>query len=217
MINIAELLKFFSNIYLWSPLCGECILENVTSNGDIVVTDKQNLSYSFDKYGRFVTTGACALFPNKIIRDWNYFNAPYIVIPECATLADRADAIKCFTELGGKEPNKDLRNDKIWYLSRLDNIIKDESLVSKEGKYILKTGSSIKTIAKPVGYITEKSKRDAQEWLKSHSCGPIFINKRVLLPSSFSYIISGSGIGEIIEVRCNKCGKTHDITDISIW
>ena len=37
-------------------------------------------------------------------------------------------------------------------------------------------------------------------------------------PSHFSYIISnGAGIGEGIDVKCNYCGESLDITDYDCW
>ena len=31
------------------------------------------------------------------------------------------------------------------------------------------------------------------------------------------YIISGTGIGDIVKLRCTKCGEIEDITDFNEW
>lgn len=33
----------------------------------------------------------------------------------------------------------------------------------------------------------------------------------------FSFIITPTGLGPIVEVRCNSCDKIEDITDIDNW
>lgn len=33
----------------------------------------------------------------------------------------------------------------------------------------------------------------------------------------FSYIFTPTGIGYNVEIRCNSCGKTLDITDYTTW
>lgn len=64
--------------------------------------------------------------------------------------------------------------------------------------------------------INEKQEKLAKEWLKNHNCGPIFL-KDVVNPFPCSYIYTDTPIGTIVEVRCNKCGQIHDITDYDTW
>lgn len=33
----------------------------------------------------------------------------------------------------------------------------------------------------------------------------------------FSYIISPTGVGDVIEIRCNGCKETENITDVDSW
>jgi hypothetical protein len=33
----------------------------------------------------------------------------------------------------------------------------------------------------------------------------------------FSFIITPTGLGPVVEVRCNSCDKIEDITDIDNW
>jgi len=64
--------------------------------------------------------------------------------------------------------------------------------------------------------INDKQEKWAEDWLKHHNCGPIFLDDpRVCYESS--YIITPTNIGHIVEVRCNKCGQIHDITDYETW
>lgn len=64
--------------------------------------------------------------------------------------------------------------------------------------------------------LTEKQGKQAREWLNHHNCGPVFLKDQPIR-YSLSYIITGTEIGDIVEVRCNRCGKVHDITDYDTW
>lgn len=37
------------------------------------------------------------------------------------------------------------------------------------------------------------------------------------LGMQFTYMITPGGFGSQVSIRCNKCGKVEDITDISSW
>lgn len=37
------------------------------------------------------------------------------------------------------------------------------------------------------------------------------------MEGKFTFLITGTGLGEVTEIRCNSCGKTKNITDISEW
>lgn len=61
--------------------------------------------------------------------------------------------------------------------------------------------------------LNEKEQEAYNKFIKKH--------KNCEFPSSIggkiSLTFTGTGLGDIIEVRCNCCGKTKDITDISNW
>lgn len=64
--------------------------------------------------------------------------------------------------------------------------------------------------------LSEKQVKEAREWMDTHNCGPHFINDKPI-HYTMSYIITRTEIGNIVEVRCNKCKKVHDITDYDVW
>ena len=61
--------------------------------------------------------------------------------------------------------------------------------------------------------LNEKEQEEYNKFVKKHeSCEfPSSIGGKI------SLTFTGTGLGDIIEVRCNCCGKTKDITDISNW
>ena len=89
-LNLVEILKDASKgTKLWSPLCGECILDDIdtsmTSVAPICVEVKGNEKYLdsmlfFAANGHYFTRfddGECLLFPSKDNRDWSTFKAPW--------------------------------------------------------------------------------------------------------------------------------------------
>ena len=86
MNNIAEILeKYPKGITLYSPLCGEVNLEEITiEHKDIFVATKDNMILSFNKYGQYLSNGECLLFPTKDVREWdklpdNFGNGDFVV------------------------------------------------------------------------------------------------------------------------------------------
>lgn len=58
------------------------------------------------------------------------------------------------------------------------------------------------------------------EFLEEHrNCCRDYLGKEFFSTTggNFSYIITPTGLGNIIEVRCNSCGCIKDITDSSDW
>ena len=85
-INIAEILKDApKGTKLWSPICGDCILDKIettdtTANYAIfclVVSDHSPVCFTSDgKYTLCFDDGECVLFPSKENRDWSTFKVP---------------------------------------------------------------------------------------------------------------------------------------------
>lgn len=46
---------------------------------------------------------------------------------------------------------------------------------------------------------------------------PLYRIKPGPYPSKFSYIVSYTGIGQGLTIRCNYCGESLDITDYDCW
>lgn len=83
MINIAEILKYCpQGMKLYSPICGDCTLECVSSDEEYpieVVPCLNNDIQLFTIEGKFLTGQAgdeCLLFPSKNQRDWSKFRIP---------------------------------------------------------------------------------------------------------------------------------------------
>lgn len=85
-LNIAEILKDApKGTKLWSPICGDCILDKIettdtTANYAIcclVVSDHSPVRFTSDgKYTLCFDDGECVLFPSKDNRDWQKFEVP---------------------------------------------------------------------------------------------------------------------------------------------
>lgn len=77
-MNIAEILKDCpKGTKLYSPICGECELEEIGSFYIYVWIPKENKEYAFYYDGKFFNNlkGECLLFPSKENRDWSTFKA----------------------------------------------------------------------------------------------------------------------------------------------
>ena len=78
-LNITEILKNCpKGTKLYSPICGECELETLSTNYNHIVVKhvgKDNLIHfiTFNSDGTYCDTGDCLLFPSKDNRDWNKF------------------------------------------------------------------------------------------------------------------------------------------------
>jgi hypothetical protein len=51
------------------------------------------------------------------------------------------------------------------------------------------------------------------------NCCEEILNKEIFSSTGggFSYIITPTGLGPIISIRCNSCGKIEDITNSKDW
>ena len=62
---------------LYSPICGSCYLEKVTTHPNdlypVEIVTTSNTHYYFDNYGRYTPDGEILLFPSKIMKDWSKF------------------------------------------------------------------------------------------------------------------------------------------------
>ena len=76
MISIADKLKDAPEGFkLYSPIFGECTLQDIYSSGNIeVVRTENNTAYTFNTYGQYTSTGECLLFPSKEQREWDNFS-----------------------------------------------------------------------------------------------------------------------------------------------
>lgn len=83
MTNIAKILKYCpQGIKLYSPICGDCTLENIDLGETYSI---EVISCSNDTYQLFTSKGEflddqkdaeCLLFPSKDQRDWDKFRIP---------------------------------------------------------------------------------------------------------------------------------------------
>ena len=76
MISIADKLKDAPEGFkLYSPIFGECTLQDIYSSGNIeVVRTESTAIYTFNAYGQHTSTGECLLFPSKEQREWDNFS-----------------------------------------------------------------------------------------------------------------------------------------------
>jgi RNase P subunit RPR2 len=69
--------------------------------------------------------------------------------------------------------------------------------------------------------LDEKETKDAKEFIKEHNHKEEFLSQRKMgfstLGQQFSYIITPGGLGNSVEIRCNHCHKTKDITNTDNW
>lgn len=65
---------------LYSPLCGEVVLNSVNNYANYPIeVNHNNSKLTFTRYGRLYDEfpdGECVLFPSKYQRDWSKFKAP---------------------------------------------------------------------------------------------------------------------------------------------
>ena len=85
-LNIAEILEDApKGTKLWSPVCGECELKEITKNAAYLITcltknclgEWETVVFtSKGKYTNQFAKGECVLFPSKENRDWSTFKVP---------------------------------------------------------------------------------------------------------------------------------------------
>ena len=73
-LNLAEILKDCpKGTKLYTSLAGEVEFVEIDMDNDIVTISKTAGVTSFNKTGRYYTSGECLLFPSKDQRDWSKF------------------------------------------------------------------------------------------------------------------------------------------------
>ena len=117
---------------------------------------------------------------------------------------------KIIRESEGKNAIRDITE----YINSLNDTINDLQL--KLAKFnrddeIQKLNNEIKQLRRnSLKIMTEKETKDAERFIDKHiqSCGGNLV---------FAYILTGTGIGTAIEIKCGKCREKEDITDIECW
>lgn len=80
-LDLAEILKDCPRgMKLYSPLCGEVVLNSVNNYANYPIeVNHNNSKLTFTRYGRLYDEfpdGECILFPSKDQRDWSKFKVP---------------------------------------------------------------------------------------------------------------------------------------------
>jgi hypothetical protein len=107
--------------------------------------------------------------------------------------------VKMLSDLSAYIENLILSNEEL--RTKLNDWNKDEEIQKLKGE--------IDEIRRNnIHLLSSTEKKDAQEFSEKHyySC-----------KGNTSYTFVGTGIGTSIKVRCTKCNKEKDITDISNW
>ena len=61
--------------------------------------------------------------------------------------------------------------------------------------------------------MTKNEEKEAKEFMEKHKdCS--FTSA---IGGKFSYIITPTGLGECVSIRCNSCNTTKDITNVESW
>lgn len=155
-INIAALLKDCPRgTKLYSPICGECELFNVTSNTDERIYVKYHeITVTFDKDGRMdFGNGECLLFPSKEVRDWGLWKAKYVRGRE-EDENNQEELRYYFLNLGGKINPRTFINftsgvGYIYLINQITGYIEQYHEDSEKGQYILSTGTELKLEEQP--------------------------------------------------------------------
>lgn len=147
-IDIAALLKGWPNgTQLYSPLCGECQLEDAGNISKIVVKDNDGRRWTFNPYGEVADSGERLLFPSRHIRDWNHFRVAYTVPRSSMSDGERRQAVSLLEAAGGRVSDDcPLPADPsyIWYVESVNRVIRAVRRDEKPcGQYILETGHRI--------------------------------------------------------------------------
>lgn len=69
-------------------------------------------------------------------------------------------------------------------------------------------------------HLTEKEKKAEKEFFITHkNCTQEVLNKPFFSTTGgqFTYLITPTGLGDCISIRCNACGEIKDITDSENW
>lgn len=68
--------------------------------------------------------------------------------------------------------------------------------------------------------ITDNEEKEAREFYEKHKdCCRKVLKKEFFSTTGggFSYIITPTGLGNCVSIRCNSCGEIEDITDSENW
>lgn len=68
--------------------------------------------------------------------------------------------------------------------------------------------------------LTDREVAEANEFFKDHkNCCYDIYGKEFFSTTGgeFSFIITPTGLGNCVSIRCNSCGEIKDITDIEDW
>lgn len=78
-MNIINKIKVEDTLY--STVMGEVTVIQINPksefNNHIIVKSKSGATYSFNKEGKYLTTGECVLFPSKENRDWSTYSPKF--------------------------------------------------------------------------------------------------------------------------------------------
>ena len=78
-MNIIDKIKVGDTLY--STIMGEATIIKIDSKNtcanNIIVKSELGLTFSFDKEGKYYTTGECVLFPSKENRDWSTYSPKF--------------------------------------------------------------------------------------------------------------------------------------------
>lgn len=69
-------------------------------------------------------------------------------------------------------------------------------------------------------HLTDKEKQSEKEFLAAHkTCSYEILNKPFFSTEGgqFTYLVTPTGLGDCISIRCNACGEIKDITDSDNW
>lgn len=74
MINITEILKKSpKEAVYYSPLCGDCTIEDILEFTIVVAYKAEGKSkyFTVNSFGQYTEDGECVLFPSRDNKDWN--------------------------------------------------------------------------------------------------------------------------------------------------
>lgn len=60
--------------------------------------------------------------------------------------------------------------------------------------------------------LTKVERQEAEKFIKEHSSC-----KNNTFEGKFSYIITPTGIGDCVAIKCNACKEVREITDVESW
>lgn len=74
-VDITKILRLFpKGAVIYSPMCGNVVLESVWPNGVEVKMLESSEKFIFDEYGKWKEGGEVMLLPNGFVNDWSGYN-----------------------------------------------------------------------------------------------------------------------------------------------